>query len=162
MDAVAIDEARIDDADALTELWIDLAAGQRAYGSHLRAEANRTRIREAILRGTVAGRVLVARGERVVGFVMVDVESGSYDQDLDRGLVQNIYVVPEFRDRGVGGDLLAAAERLLRDRGVDAVALEVIAGNEDARRFYREQGYRPHRVELEKPLENDTHSKGGE
>jgi ribosomal protein S18 acetylase RimI-like enzyme len=162
MDAVAIDEARIDDADALTELWIDLAAGQRAYGSHLRAEANRTRIREAILRGTVAGRVLVARGERVVGFVMVDVESGSYDQDLDRGLVQNIYVVPEFRDRGVGGDLLAAAERLLRDRGVDAVALEVMAGNEDARRFYRGQGYRPHRVELEKPLENDTHSKGGE
>jgi ribosomal protein S18 acetylase RimI-like enzyme len=162
MDAVAIDRARIDDADTLAELWVDLAAGQRAYGSHLRAEANRTRIREAILRGIVAGRVLVARATRVVGFVMVTVESGGYDQDLDRGLVQNIYVVPEYRNRGVGGDLLSAAESLLRDRGVDAVALEVMAGNEDARRFYRQQGYRPHRVELEKPVESDTHSKGGE
>jgi len=36
------------------------------------------------------------------------------------------------------------------------VALETMADNEAARRFYRRHGYEPHRIELER--ESDTHS----
>jgi hypothetical protein len=47
------------------------------------------------------------------------------------------------------------------------VALEAMAANDEARRFYRERGYTPHRVELQTRVgrgtnasgENDTHSK---
>jgi ribosomal protein S18 acetylase RimI-like enzyme len=150
------------DAGRIADCWIALAEGQRVYDSHLVAGDNRARITEAILRHIVSDQVLVARDPDIVGFVMFSVESGSYEQDIDRGLVENIYVEPDRRGEGIGTALLTAAESELVKRGVDAVALELMAGNEAARRFYRRAGYEPHRLEFEKRVESDTHSKGDE
>jgi len=150
--------------EAIVDLWVDLAADQRAHGSHLDAEGNRTRIREAIVRHAVDGGVLVARDREagdLLGFVMFARETATYAQDLSRGIVENLYVRPAQRGEGVGSALLEAAEDALAERGLDAVTLEVMAANEDARRLYRRRGYEEYRVELEKPLASDTHSKGG-
>jgi len=143
------------EADRLVELWLALADGQRAYGSHLLVEENSERIRESILRHVVSESLLVARDGEVVGFVMFSTETGSYEQDHSRGVVENLYVVPDRRDEGIGTALLAAAEARLSELGADAIALDVMADNESARRFYRDRGYRPHRVELEKPASGD-------
>lgn len=159
---VTIDAPGADAAGTVTDLWVELAAGQREHGSHILAETNRARIRERILRHAVNDTLLVAREDGVVGFVTVEHESGTYAQDDTRGVVTNLYVRPEYRGEGVGSALLGAAEDRLRELGVDTVALEVMADNEAARRFYRRAGYEPHRVELEKPVESDTHSKGDE
>jgi len=154
-------------ADELADRWVSFAARQREHGSHILAEGNRTRIRESITRHIVGDRLLVARERRMLGFVMFCLESGTYEQSITRGIVENLYVVPDRRSEGIGSVLLEAAERRLRERGVDAVALEVMTSNERARSFYREHGYTPHRLECEKSLdgepgqgaENDNHSK---
>lgn len=146
-----------DDADAVTDLWVALARDQRRYGSHITPETNRARIRETVVRRIVGDELLVAReDDDLVGFVMFTAETGQYDQDVRRGLVQNIYVAPSHRGRGIGSTLLAAAEARLDEGGVEAVALDVLADNEAALRFYRRHGYAAHRVELEKSLESDT------
>jgi ribosomal protein S18 acetylase RimI-like enzyme len=142
--------ADTDDADSLVDMWLSLADGQRRYGSHIPAEANRAQIRESILRHITTDRLLLAREDRHCGFVMFSIEHGDFEQDATRGIVENLYVRPEFRGQGIGSQLLAAAEQRLRDHGADAVALNVMADNEDARRFYRDHGYTPHRLELEK------------
>ena len=158
-----IDAAVTDDADLMADRWVDLAADQREYGSHLRPADNRDRVHETLLQHVVTDTALVARavdadapGAAVVGFVTFGRETGGYAQDVDRGIVHNIYVAPDHRRAGLGSALLSAAERTLAARGVEAVALEAMATNAAARAFYRAQGYEPHRVELEKPLENDT------
>jgi len=149
--------ATTDDADEITSQWLDLAGGQRSYGSHILPEENRSTARDAVLRHIVADELTVATEDgSLLGFVMYTVETGEYEQDTTRGLVRNIYVVPEHRDRGVGTALLEAAESTLNDRGADRIALEVMAENEPARRFYRRHGYTPHRIALEKPTESDT------
>lgn len=151
------------DVDALADLWVALARGQRAYRSHIRAEPNRLTAREAIARAVVTDRVRVARDPDLVGFVMYDVEAGRYDQDVVRGVVHNVYVTPDHRGEGVGSALLAAAEAELAEAGADVVALEAMADNEAALDLYERRGYRPHRVELEKRVDasqNDTHSSG--
>ncbi|GAB3418184.1 N-acetyltransferase [Haloparvum alkalitolerans] len=173
--------ATTDDVDAVADLWVDLAADQRAHGSHLLAAANREAVRETVARRAVVDVLLVARasdaddvdgsegrvasesGEGPIrGFVSAAVESGTYEQDVTRGVIDNLYVEPDARDRGVGGDLLAAAEAALLDAGVDAVALEVMADNAAARRFYERHGYEPHRVEVEKrSIENGGREGGG-
>ncbi|SFS05807.1 Acetyltransferase, GNAT family [Halomicrobium zhouii] len=147
----------VDDVDAVVDQWVSLARGQREYDSHIAPERNRATVREATLRRIVADELLVAREDgELAGFVMFTVESGQYEQDVQRGVVQNLYVAPPYRRQGIGTRLLAATEERFADSGVDRVALNVMAANEDARRFYRRHGYEPHRVELEKPVESDT------
>jgi ribosomal protein S18 acetylase RimI-like enzyme len=208
---VAIEPAAMDDVSTLADLWVDLAAGQRAYRSHLLAAPNRAAVADALARSVVRGDLLVARGSGdatdgdgadaepdgapgsdrtpepdggggdaesdrevrapssrygpprrldareggapVAGFVMFGVESGTYEQDATIGAVHNLYVRPGARNAGVGSALLDAAERALADAGADAVSLEAMVDNEAALRFYERRGYRPHRVELEKPLD---------
>ena len=154
----AVEPADTDDADVMAELWVDLATGQRDHGSHLLAEPNRDRIHETMLQHVVTDTALVARadGGSLAGFVTFGRESEAYDQDAARGIVHNLYVRPADRSNGIGSALLAAAEDRLAALGVDAVALESMAENEAARRFYGRHGYAPHRIELEKPLESDT------
>ena len=138
-------------ADVIADMWVDLAEDQRQYGSHLRTEANREHIREAAVRGIVTDSLLVARDDdETVGFVSFTVETGVYEQDVRRGLIENIYVVPERRGEHVGEALLDAAEERLRERGCETFYLEVLARNADAQRFYQRQGYEPHRIQLER------------
>ncbi|MFB6211569.1 MAG: GNAT family N-acetyltransferase [Halobacteriales archaeon] len=155
-----IDPGTLDDQDRLVDLWIALATDQRQYDSHLRAEPNREQIRTAMARHILTGTLRVAReDDRIRGFVMFDLEEGAYEQDVDRGVIQNIYVEPAARGRGVGSALLAAAETALGQAGADVVGLEVMATNEAAQRLYEREGYQPHRIEYEKPIESDTHSR---
>jgi ribosomal protein S18 acetylase RimI-like enzyme len=166
---VALEPATTDDVDRLADLWVDLARDQRDHGSHLRADANRSAVRETVARHVVTGGLLVARvdgedaegtddaDDGIAGFVMFGPETVSYEQDVSRVVVQNIYVVPGRQRQGIGSALLSAAEDALRDSGADAVVLETMADNDAARAFYRRHGYEPHRVELEK--QTDTHTK---
>jgi len=162
-----IEAADTDDADVMADQWVALSNDQQTYGSHLRAAANRDRIHETMLQHVVTDTALVARrsaddadagGDQpaVVGFVTFGRETGSYSQDVARGIVHNLYVASEHRRVGVGSALLTAAEARLAARGVDVVALEAMATNDAARAFYRHHGYDPHRVELERTLESDT------
>jgi ribosomal protein S18 acetylase RimI-like enzyme len=158
---VSVAPGRMDDAERVADLWVALAADQRRHGSHLLAEPNRTTVLDSVHRHAVTGGLVVARNddETVVGFVTFGPDTGSYEQTVERGVVENIYVVPDRRGEGIGAALMSAAERTLAEAGADVVSLEVMADNGAARRFYRRQGYAPHRVTLERSVESDTHSK---
>lgn len=154
---VTIEAATTDDADAAIDLWVDLAADQRQYGSQLLPAANRESMRETILQHAVTATAVVARrGDDVVGFVTFQPEPETLAQDVPRGVVTNLYVRDADRGEGVGSALLAVAETTLVERGAERIALEVLATNEAARTFYRRRGYDPHRIELEKTAESDT------
>jgi len=166
---VVVGRATMDDVDAVADLWVELAAGQRAHGSQLRPESNRDAALDSAARSAVSGGLFVARldagatddgappaaGGGVVGFVTFGLETGRYEREVDRGAVYNLYVRPEYRDDGVGARLMDRAEAALADDGAEAVALEAMADNAAARRFYERRGYEPHRVELEKPVGDD-------
>ena len=75
-------------ADAIVDMWLALAASQRAHGSHLLVLENRARIRESIYHHITTDRLLVARGEVIYGFIMFRREIGVYEQDIERGIVE--------------------------------------------------------------------------
>ncbi len=157
-----IERPAIEDVDELSDLWVALAREQRAHGTHIRPEANRSRIAETMNRHAIAEEAFVARANgEIVGFVTYERAGEGFETDVDRGVVQNLYVRPAFRDAGVGASLLARAEADLAANGVDAITVEAMADNEAARRFYRANGYGRHRVALEKRLRDENHSKDG-
>lgn len=141
----------------MTALWVALAADQRAHGSHVLGTESETAIRRSLSGRVVDDRAFVARGhDGIVGFVTVGIDEGPYQQDVRRGIVENVYVEDEYRGRGIGSALIERGERALAERGADVVTLEVLVANDDARRFYERLGYDDHRLELEKPLGSDT------
>jgi ribosomal protein S18 acetylase RimI-like enzyme len=158
-----IEPATLADLSAVTDLWVDLATEQRPHGSHVRPAENRTAIRERLAAHTVAGTLLVDRADdRVVGFVSFEPRQSDLGLDAARGLVENIYVHPDYRGAGRGSALLDAAEAELRDRGVEVVQLEVMAANERARSFYAAHGYDEHRLVLEKRVGVESDTKGND
>ncbi|WP_415381858.1 GNAT family N-acetyltransferase [Halosimplex sp. TS25] len=155
--------ATVEQAEAVTDLWVELADEQTQYDSHVLADRNQSVVADELTRHAVTDRLVVAtEGDDVAGFVMFTLDRGSYEMDVTQGVVENLYVRPEYRNEGLGGELLATAERRLDDLGADTVVLEAMADNLEARRFYRRHGYDTHRVQLEKPLESDNLSKEGE
>lgn len=152
-----VEIATTDVLDTVVDLWVSLVEGQREHGAHLHAERNRSTARDVLGRYIAADDLLVARDrERIIGFAMVHVETGLYQQDVTRGVVDNLYVRPADREQGVGASLLEAAEAHLLDAGVAVVNLSVLTENEPARHFYEAAGYEPHRIELEKSVGSDT------
>lgn len=151
-----------DDVAAVTEQWVALAREQRAHDSHLLHDENREQARDLVGQYVHADGIAVATtagdGESsfsgdsspIVGFVMFHVETGFFETDVTRGVVDNVYVVPDARDQGVGTALLEFAEGELADRGADVLAVEALWDNEAARRLYERRGYDQHRVTYER------------
>ena len=165
MDAdVAIRTATTDDLDSIVTLWSDLVAGQRSHDSHILAAENESAARDVLSRYVVVNDVVVAEATEtsdwsagvIVGFAMYHLEEGLYEMDVTRGVVENIYVIPTARGRGIGSALMERAEDDLREDGADTIILSVMATNRRALEFYRERGYEDQRIVLERALDGES------
>ncbi|WP_455384473.1 GNAT family acetyltransferase [Acidihalobacter prosperus] len=82
-----------------------------------------------------AGFLVGAIGTRLVASVMAGYEG-------HRGWLNYLAVDPGFRGRGLGRNMVRAAEALLLGRGCPKVNLQIRAGNIAVADFYRRLGYR--------------------
>ena len=68
------------------------------------------------------------------------------------GVIDDIVVLPSWRRRGIGAQLVRAAESWASERGATWLELGVYEFNADARAFYEALGYLPVSTKLRKPL----------
>jgi ribosomal protein S18 acetylase RimI-like enzyme len=73
-------------------------------------------------------------GQEVVGSVMAG-------YDGHRGWIYSVAVSPTYRRRGIGSQLVVAAERALAGKGCVKVNLQIIEGNESVTAFYASVGF---------------------
>lgn len=103
------------------------------------------------------GEVLVADADgEIVGYVTIlnRVQSDDLDDgDIEFGLVADLVVRKAFRGRGLGRELMAAAEACARQNDVRWLRISVMAANRGARQMYESMGFSEIYVELEKDLE---------
>jgi GNAT superfamily N-acetyltransferase len=100
------------------------------------------------------GAIWVAESDgRLVGYLIavlvLSVEHRGLMAEIDE-----FFVLPEARSRGVGRQLLAAAETALAARGCVRLQLQLRVANSEARAFYQRRGYTPRAGYelLDKPL----------
>jgi ribosomal protein S18 acetylase RimI-like enzyme len=79
--------------------------------------------------------LVAVEDELVVGTVMAGYEG-------HRGWINYLAVEPGRRRRGLGRDLMAAAERRLAERGCPKINLQIRSENTDVVAFYGALGYR--------------------
>jgi ribosomal protein S18 acetylase RimI-like enzyme len=90
--------------------------------------------------------VIARRGPAAVGYALAHVHNGPDDTWAtgDRiGEVESLALLPAERGRGLGTLLLDGAEAILEHRGVQDIVIGVLAGNDDALRFYERRGMVP-------------------
>jgi GNAT superfamily N-acetyltransferase len=100
---------------------------------------------EAVLRQLLArdapGCVWVAEQNGTLCAYLIVVLVLSVEHAGLMGEIDEFFVLPEARARGVGGRLLGAAEQALVQRGAVRLQLQLGTGNEPARAFYQRRGY---------------------
>jgi len=90
---------------------------------------------------------------RPVGYVIGFYDAPHFMWATGRvGHVDSFYVLPEMRGRGVGRLLMDAAYQAMRQAGAQTVALEMVADNDVARRFYEREGFTTTFVQMHRRL----------
>jgi ribosomal protein S18 acetylase RimI-like enzyme len=96
---------------------------------------------DGIVRNPERGRILVAVDDGTV----VGVAALSFVWPIEHGgqsaWLEELYVLPAARERGIGTRLLRAALRAATDAGVVAVDLEVDVDHRRAARLYEREGF---------------------
>jgi GNAT superfamily N-acetyltransferase len=124
-------------AEAMTVAWL-LDAFNREYGTPTPGpEILTTRLRRLLTGGDV---IAFLAGDPAVAVAVLTLRPNVWF-DGPVGLVDELYVVPDARRRGIGSALLAAAESITRQRGGRLIEVAVDGADVDAHRFYERQLY---------------------
>jgi GNAT superfamily N-acetyltransferase len=148
------------DRAAMTALLLDLNRHENAISGESLVDAETAEIgaieAEEILAEWDAAVVLAEIDGEPAGLLIWYVATGeSYLAEKFRryGKVDALVVATRHRGKGVGKALLEEAERLTRERGLSRMMLHVIEGNDGAAEAYRKFGFRPHSINMAKPLD---------
>ena len=63
--------------------------------------------------------------------------------------IHDVIVLPDWRGRGVAGDMLELVIQMARDRGACKLTLEVLSGNQKALRTYAKLGFDAYQLDPE-------------
>jgi ribosomal protein S18 acetylase RimI-like enzyme len=132
---------RPDQIDAAVELF-----GAQLKEHMIEADSNRVRsVIETVIADERRGFILVAatgRGQLVgvaFGCAFLGVEHGG-----ESGWLEELYVLPEWRQQGVGTRLVSEVVRVAKVRGWRAIDLEVEADHQRVVSLYARHGFLPH------------------
>ena len=125
-------------------LILEFVRGLAEYEKHLdRVEATEERIRETIFGTEPSAQVLFAyENETAVGFVVFFYTYSTF-VGLPGLYLEDLYVKPEARGKGVGRALLRFLARLAKEKNCWRIEWAVLNWNESAIRFYKGLGAVP-------------------
>lgn len=84
--------------------------------------------------------VLAEDGERPVGFALVSLRPAIwFDGPVSQ--LEELYVVPDLRDRGIGTQVLDLCRALVVEQGSPEMHINVDEVDADTRRFYKRHGF---------------------
>jgi ribosomal protein S18 acetylase RimI-like enzyme len=148
-DDVTIRAAEKDDADAITELWKDMAEQHRRYDSSVWCWSDdapvtwKSHLAERIGKEDFAIMVAEIDGT-LVGFAGGCVQNNPEIFEVRRaGEIWDVFVRDDCRGRGVGKALMEATEQAMIDMGAEDTKLHVALHNPSAIEFYKHLGYEP-------------------
>ncbi|MFC4406689.1 GNAT family N-acetyltransferase [Haloarchaeobius iranensis] len=151
-------EATTDDIQALVDRWHSLARAMEAHdelnelASPDVTEAAAEGFRRQLADDAVDDYLGVEDGEQIG---LVTLREGTHpSREYSRYLrIVNLFIDAEYRDSGHGAAVVDRVKTLACERGCDYLKVSCEWGNEGARRFYRDTGFRPKQVDFAQPLE---------
>ena len=87
--------------------------------------------------------LVAADGPKVVGVLRAEMRQRLFYEPHEEGFITDFYILPEFRRKALGNEMIHRASAELKKMGAQIVVADVPAQNEIANRFYMKRGFRP-------------------
>ena len=131
--------------DQIADLWQDLnrhhASVSKHFSSHFESFTFQTRIsslqEKSRRNGVWIGVAIDSEANLKTGYCISSIDANNH------GEIDSIYVKPEYRNRGIAGELMHRAMEWLADRQAKEISIGVVHGNESAHGFYARFGFFP-------------------
>jgi ribosomal protein S18 acetylase RimI-like enzyme len=131
-----------DDEASLLRMMRELA--EQEPGAYYFDEPVVRRVLGEFLAALNLGRVWIfSEGAAPAGYIVLTL-GYSFEYHGRDAFVDELYVEPQYRRRGIARQALRFVEEQARKMGVQAIHLEVDHGNDPARELYRGSGYEDH------------------
>ncbi|MBD3164279.1 GNAT family N-acetyltransferase [Candidatus Woesearchaeota archaeon] len=99
------------------------------------------------------GLFIVVKGKKIVGMILAQyfkpLPISKYSR---KGYISNLYILKEYRKKGLGGKLIETALDWLKNNKTKHVSLEIHVDNKKALQLYRKFGFKDYTVKLSKEL----------
>ncbi|MFO7992244.1 MAG: GNAT family N-acetyltransferase [Thermoplasmata archaeon] len=151
-------KAKPDEIDKISELWYELAVMHEDImeGYELR-EDPLTPWKNYIKEGMESGRLVTFvadEGGKIIGFVNVMIRNrASFFTVQKMGVIMDTFVREDYRRKGVGSALVHAAERWIKNQGVEVAVLTVAPENTSGVKFWRKKGFKTYLYKQRKELD---------
>jgi ribosomal protein S18 acetylase RimI-like enzyme len=138
---------RREDATEAARLWMQSAeehtAHDRVYATAPGAEKTMRRFLADVANSGYSFLFVAVAGGRMVGFISGELRQGS-PTFLPKtwASVDDVFVEPDYRNRGMGRALLRSVGAWAKERDADGISLQVAAANTRGRKFYEDLGFR--------------------
>ena len=80
---------------------------------------------------------------KIVGVLKADLRDRTFYRPRKEGAIVEFYILPEFRRKRLGEELIENAVRALKKRGAEIITAEFPSQNQIAVTFYSKRGFRP-------------------
>jgi ribosomal protein S18 acetylase RimI-like enzyme len=134
--------ASVEDEEPLLRMMRSLAE-QEPGAYYFDEPVVRQVLRKFLMTADLGQAWIFLDGEIPVGYIVLTL-GFSFEYHGRDAFIDELYVQPEYRRKGIGIRAMRFVEERARELGVNALHLEVDQGNEPAEELYRRTGYEDH------------------
>jgi ribosomal protein S18 acetylase RimI-like enzyme len=145
---VAINECRIEDLDSsIKHLWMYLA--QEMFELEpitLPSEANSNKWLDFVKEGLLKKRSILLTAkvkEKIVGLASITLPREMiFEVQETFGVINDLYVLPGFRKKGIGKNLLEECSSRIKAEGFKRARISVLSADKNAIQLYKKAGFK--------------------
>jgi ribosomal protein S18 acetylase RimI-like enzyme len=148
MTKINIRKANSTDLPVLLAFEQEIIAYERPFDSTLDDDINYYDI-EAMITSPEVALLVVTNHEKIIasGYARI-MDTKIYVKHAKKSYLGFMYVIPEFRGKGINGLLIEELKKWSLTQGIDEVYLDVYNQNEGAIKAYQKAGFSKHLIEM--------------
>ena len=145
------------DLDTLVSFWREIENNPTISGDFYKPSLeNESRWRKYVLSVHMEdeNQILIAEDDNTIaGFIKIKtLETKPLESEIKCSLISLMYVLPEYRRKGVASMLMDRVFEYVKSKGATHIRLNVTAENIPAISLYRSMGFEDYSVIMRKPL----------
>ena len=146
VDSVKIQRATSSDVAIAAELIVRMKRLNNEFDPLFTVVSNAKERAESYVSDSLNSRdallLVASAGQKIVGVLRAEIRDRVFYVPTKSGHITDFYVLPEFRRKALGNEMLERASAELKKMGAEIVTAEVPTQNDIAVKFYTKRGFR--------------------